>query len=501
MLIEIPVENKHQLITLPVVKSIATTILRNLGSNTFTEVLLQSEISGVKTQQDPKDVTLKGNRVLNVTFEEHTTRDSQAMGLSSQVLTPPVLDDSALGFNIHAVHASSELIITLRGESSSRNEVKHIWDSYFSRINQDQETVVHDVAYRYELPLELIQLIAHIYGLRETQYGWGDTLKDYILVNASVALDFTSNAAGSVGGIAIEETQTRIPGSLRPVVHDQENFKKDRETGMYEYSVECRLVINMPIMFRVSYPIMVHQQLLDAQYVPPAYTDQYNIQVPHTIYGFMTNFERPRLLSRVLGDVTVRIPKEDSFTPGWPDQPDLVCLATILTTVTPGSLELLSLKDLGDFMIAPDVLRFILDYPSDVLRFQESIIKINVYANNERLHDDLFVIEDGRLRLVDTPNPRVIYRVGLHVLNGLMLLSSGGWQALLKHPRVLVAIIGYIEPSYLSHDVVKQIYAVGTLTPQHRQWLQSQRKNFMRGISTGVNSHYADTLQPQVSPT
>lgn len=485
--VEIVVGNKHQLIVLPIVKEVTNNTLSGLGTDKFDRVVIDSEISGLKTDQD-KDITMKGNNYLVVTFEETTTAHSQATGQAFHILTPPIFIDENLGFTIHATHSSSNIKIKLKGYSRSRNGTKAIFDAYFSRINQGHETMIHDVSYSYELPEPAIDLLNHIHELREAKDGYGDTLKDYIEYNSKSNLKFSSNASGTVSGITIVEEQTRIPSALRPSVHDKKNFEKNPETGMYEYEIECEVVVNIPMSIRIAYPLMVHNSLIDSAFVPICYTDNYNIKVPDIIFGCLVDFERPVVLGQVSNDVCIRIPKQDNFKESFPDQPALRRMAMILMQIDPEDrYTIMDLTDLGDKLIEPTVLEFMRAYHDDICHYQKSIFKINVYSNNVRVNDDVFYCtEDLVIMSKEKLSYRASYRVSINILGSFELISPKGWSNLLKYPRTLVEVIIHLNANLAGEKRLHEIYQKNKLSAFDIRWVKSLR-NIITGLTAGFN--------------
>lgn len=483
--VELRIENKHQLIVVPVVRTITNNILRSLGTDKFERVIMDSEISGRKTDQSD-DVKMKGDGYLVVSFEEKITQQAQAIGESSHIMTPPILIDENIGFSIHATHASSSIKIKLKGYSNSRNRVRSIFDEYFSRINQNYETIIHDVEYKYELPNPILVLSEHIHDLREARSGYGDTLKEYIEYNSSANIRFSSNAAGTVSGVTVVEKQTRIPSALRPVVHENKNFDKDEDTGMYVYEIECDVIINIPMSIRVSYPLMIHNGLLKKEFIPRCYTDNYNIKIPEVIFDCLVNFEQPVVLGIVANDICIKIPKEDNFIPGFQDQPSLRRMVMILTQVDPEERFVIAdLNDLGDKLIEPTVLGFLKLYHKEICLYQHSIFKINVYSNNVRVHDDTFYCTpDLVVMSKEKLGDRTSYRVSISILGSFVLLFEKAWQDILSHPKALVEIIVHLNRNILGCPQLHEIYNSKSISSSNIRWLNNIR-NKITGQTNG----------------
>lgn len=491
---DIEITDKHQTIMMPVVKAITSDVIASFGADTFDKVNYLSEISGGITEKNKREITMSGNRVLTVEFSDTYGEESQATGMANRPRGPAIIMDELIGLSAHVKRNVSNLRISIKASSSSRNEVKSIFDRYFSKINSGHESSLHDVKYMFGIPDPVINLLHHSWSLMESNSGYGRTFQQYVFSIASRKINLVSDSSGSSKKLIVNEAQTRIQGSLKPAVHDKETIKKNDE-GIYEYEIEYNITIDVPMSIQLRYPIMIHNRMIGSDYIPKAPIDHHNLRTNNIIgYSLMT-LETPRSIGIETADEAVSIPPEDSFRAGFIDQPGLKPLLIALTQVDPEHpKDVLNMKDLGDMMIDPSVVSFLIDYDhSKVTEYGKCVFKINVYENDIRIPDRLICCDKNLIIKVATDmSQRCTYRVVFSISSKLDWLNESAWDSLRANPKILALVLSTMNPNIGRFPEIREMYKSDKLLPYQELWV----KNNVGFFSNKVRSRTGKTSGP-----
>lgn len=394
--------------------------------------------------------TFSGGRY---TFIEVTETPDEGSVSTRAVNRPehiPVFIDELLGVEITPIYESTNVTISFRYTTNSKTEAKRWKDDMVMKISQLRDINLHHITYHYLLPNPILSLLHEVYTKRESIAGYGETLEEYILKHSTERLTFMGNLTGEEKRLSISEKQIRIIGRYDFDAMPDE-LEKDNETARWTVTFGYTFSYEKPTACNVRYPVMVHNQLLDPEYVEfygkGEGLDKVSKSFPLSLSA-MHSFEVETIMNnRMEHDVYIRIPTFDDFiTRNIP-----VGTGTVLTALLEVDVEdkrtLLNLRELGDIALDEDILEFIekSEYPY-VNQLYKSIIHISLYRNQElTYHDNISCDNNLNIKAKDELNLRNNHRVRFSLVIDISLLTKEAIERLKKYPKAFVKIIQAIN--------------------------------------------------------
>ncbi len=402
-----------------------------------------------------------GNYMFIEVEEEHSPNSIATMDVNAEG-SDPIFLDPYLGVVMTPIYTTRDVKINFRYVCKSENEAKRWREDMRSQVSRLREVSQHTVSFHYTIPLEYMALLMHIHTLRENQGGYSQTLHRYFRNSFCDRLTVVSSLDGGQRTLAISETQSNISGLFDsfPLV---DKPVKDTTDGTWTISFSYSFSYNEPLDCHLRYPIMVHNQMLNNEYVAWVNTDPSRNKYDLNYQGSrkdLRKLELDYLTDRTLPRKQyIRIPEQDDYVIEL-RPPGVGTTMMIMCSLEPNNLiSLLNLRDLGDYILDDDILEFIQEseYPF-VNKLYHSIFHICLYRFDARL-DDTSCRLDPDLNLVGTAefSIRNQYRVHIGLVTDISLLT---WQAidrLRNYPRAFVKIIAALNEVLAGHPRLREL--------------------------------------------
>lgn len=457
----LPLPGVGQTVSRPVYIDMIQQVQKFTNISKDTKIFFPGDIQ--KMQTPGSSIDSKDDRFAIFNSERHTfievEDDYDEGSLGSTALEReehiPIFTDSKLGVQATPVYATTNVTINFVYRCPSKSEAQRWRDEARARISKMMDINLHKVNYSYQLPLDMVAILQEIHKKREDQFGYGQTFAEYVTSFADPRLTLLGDPVGKDQRLAIAETQTRIQG-IYTWDALPEKAQRDDQTGTWSISFGYKYSFEKPIELHIRYPVMVHNQLLEADFIEfsdKAYDPNNDNKVFSKSYHALNAFEMDTIMNAVTNpNFIIRIPSYDDFV----IQDVLRGTGTILialSSVEDDKRTIVNLKDLGDFVIDQDILDFIIqsEYPY-ICKQYKSILNLGLYRNefltsNETLTCDNLL----NVKAVNDLDLRNQHRIRLSICVDITYLDQKALLRLKNFPKALVKIIGSMNELLRNH--------------------------------------------------
>ena len=318
----------------------------------------------------------------------------------------------------------------------------------------------HDISYHYEFRESLLQLIYHIWQLRENQGGYGEDFTQYLRSNMNPDMSVITDSGGKNNMVVIKENATRVIGYFDfdgiPDKAEKPNDSENREIG-FTY----KFMYDKPIGYMLTYPPFIHNQLIDDKYLPKKKIDLLDKQLKYHLPDLaLRSFEVDEKIESLRLNFGKMIPWFDEFKP-QSILPSSVKIFSALTQITPTDLRTLFnlSEEIGNYKINDSLLSFLIQSEKDyVNKAFESILSIELYKDNQYMGNDVISIDsDGLITSNQDLSIRSKYNIRFSIITDLSLLSRAAIERLRNNPDILALLITILNEALNAHGSAKDI--------------------------------------------
>jgi len=471
----IPTTETSVNITRPVIYGIIKDLFELTGIPADTMISFPGELEsmqqpgsdmGTMAQQSGVNTMSFNNRVF-IEVDEDYEMDRILSTATYRSENPHIFRDDRVEVGIRPIYSSTETTINFKFRAVDKTEATRWRDYIRTRVAMNWDQRIHNVAYHYLIPTEFLIILKEIHRLMENVDGYGVELDDYLKSGMTKRATIMTTQAGTEPVWAIAESQIRVVGYFDfELVPDKGSREDEADTWTIAFAYKFKY--DKPIATTMKYPLMIHNQLLPQNYRPNPLTDATdpleNKEFEFTLssylfYQFEKDVENKRLRDEKLYKGFV-IPSFDEFIPdGVPYGTEPVI--TVLTNIDNTNPHLLlSLKDLGRFKLAPEVLEFMVGEVPYMTTTGQSIFMVNIYRGATLLDLDTLTL-DTDLNIYSTYilTLRKYYHIRLSVLNDLSILSAAAINRLRNRGKAAQIIFDFINPNLKLKNKLPKILA------------------------------------------
>ena len=361
----LPVPEIEKSITRPVVLDIIRQVKEITGISKDTEEVFlgaaRSTLQAGSTVGSDilNNTDISASKRLYIEVSEAYNENNLGTVAIAQTEQIPIFIDHKLGIVLKPIYTSRTFEINVRFRNNSKTEAKAWRDNIYMHVNHLRDVNLHKATYHYSIPKAFMVLLQELHRLRENVEGYGESFDTFFFSNITKRITEATTLVGDKTEFLIPEQQIRIQGMFS-FSDAPEKEQASGDTNMWYSEFTYRLTFDVPTGVHMSYPIMVHNQLMDEKYIPKGAEDdeKHNQAFAHSLKA-LHRFEVPIDTRRAQGyPDMLSIPeyddwRADSQPPGM--RPILSALCELLPD---NKRLLLNLNELGDYAIDDEILEY-----------------------------------------------------------------------------------------------------------------------------------------------
>lgn len=448
--------------------------------------------SEIGTSNDPYNLRSKFSNSGKVGIEvrEEYSELVQHTGASNYTTRPPVFRDHALGLYVEPMYHAMETTISVNYRTQNYNSARSFLDHFRTRVDRDTAILTHELVYEYPLPRTLVTILHEIHRLRELQGGYGETWKEWFYGNTTQGVDILTKMDGKGGLVSFKEKQINVQGWFEET-GPPEPTKGD--SGEYSIQFNYKYRYDRPAELRVSYPMIIHNQLIHKDYRPVMETTDYLRMdgVRSTLGSYFDSLIKQdfRWLEGYHG---IKIPEFDtSKLPANRDgKKNLLRALVKVSPETPRTL--FNLNNLGSYSLTEELLAHLIKNREHIVFNYADVFNLELIRDGSILHDHaLLVSENGDVTTTFDMSIRSTYHVRLTMLEDLSKLLPVGLRTLSESPNLALCILSMlgIEDSKLPPIIADRLVPKQAIQDLYRD---------IRPITKHTHA-YAPTMQGWVA--
>ena len=456
----IPIPSVAQTVSRPVFIDMIQQVQKLTNIDSKTKIFYPGDIQKMQTpgssiDNDDRFAIFNTDRYTFIEIEDDFDEQALATTAIERNEHPSIFEDVKLGVEIKPVYATTSVTINFNYRCPSKSEALRWRDETRTRISKMMDINLHKVKYHYQIPIDVIIILQEIHRKREANYPYGQDFVEYVTSHADPRLTLTGNVIGQEERLAIAETQTRIQGMYTWDAMP-EKAQRDDTTGTWSISFGYKFSFEKPIELHIRYPIIVHNQLLDPDFIEftdKAYDVEKDTKNFSKSFHAMHAFEIGTIMANKMNTQSIiRIPSYDDYViPDVRRGTGTVLIA--LAEIDPNKRSILNLKELGDYVIDPDILDFITTSEHlFIIDSYKSILNIALYRNGFLTRDNILTCNsNGDIVCTEDLDPRNQHRVRLSICVDITLLDTRALVRLKNNPKALIKIIGAMNQLLKNH--------------------------------------------------
>lgn len=448
-IVNVPLPEVDQLVSRPVINAIieqvkqitmipADTSITFVGQNNSRLQFLH------ETSPDKAPVKLSNEYMITVEVDEEPDEGFFATTAGNMTEQTPDFVDPQLGVIFKPIYQGMQLVMTLTLRTPSRSEAIRWRNDARYKASQMRSVNIHEVPYSYQLPTTANLLLQEIYRLRENQFGYGESFEIYRGSHLTMRASLNSTVAGTSQELLIKEVQGRVQGVFDFTANPRRQEKNDGEG--WEVNFTYTVEYHKPVEYSMTYPLMVHQQVVDSKFLPllpasPYEQEKRFSKSMNAFYYMEAGIQQQRLTQRTPIHYS---PEQDAWEIGTtPQSTHPVASFMVSVEEDKPTQVLMNLKELGGYFVEPNILDWILKAESPYIHLPGmSPVQIAVYRNEVLASPrSIAVRPNGDVELRVPADGRKRYRVVLCVVDSLQGCHPLSLKRLANFPKAMCAVI------------------------------------------------------------
>ena len=426
--------------------------------------------AGSDINNTSKQALLTTGKYIYIEVEEDFDPNKIATTAYFQNEQIPIFIDKDVAVSMSPLYATTAVTVKFKYQNSSRTEVTRWRDDIRMRLSGMRDINLHDITYHYLVPAPYIKLLKEIYNNKQRLIPTEQLFEDYVNSNITTRAKIISDMAGKDVRLSVSETQCRIIG-MYSFDSMPEKPIRDDDSGMWSIEFGYKFTYECPNMVAMRYPVMIYNQLLPQEYIGFLNTeyDDSNVNKSYSnSIGALSNFESPNVTATAKNfKAEYALPTFDDFTP--PNKPTstvgaFVALCQVDET---DKKTLLNLNDLGDIVLDPAIINFLIDGEYQYLnKLYQSMITVSLYENYT-LKDSNTLIIDSNLNIssVVPLDLTKFYHVRLSIVTDLSLVSQTFFTRLLGYPAAMYALVVAVNSGLRNNPSLRELANMTSVTP------------------------------------
>lgn len=403
--------------------------------------------------------------------EEHQTDKLLATAVH-QMEFPEFFYDEALGVFMRPVYSPTVLTLEFEYRSTDVNAARRWRDEIRTRVSTNRDIRTHVINYHYLIPKEFLPLLEHIHALRENQAGYGEDIETYLTQHFTRNVTKLATMAGTEERWAIAEQQGRVMGQF-DFQELPDEPQKDGETSAYRQTFTYKIYYDCPIATAADYPVLVHNQLIDTQYLMLQPQDDFQTfasRSPRSVTA-LGAFEVDQLAKPTIKS-GLRLPHFHEFYPDSVPRGTLQVLSALVgidvTTENHNPRFIMNFHEIDEkWEFRKEFLDHMKYDHAYLTKYCESMVNITVYDGSSALHPSKYSVDENLNVILNfDPDLRRTYYVRLSLLLNPLDLSDAAKDRLRDNAEGMILIGAAIAPILVKQGKIPRVLGNSNYIPR-----------------------------------
>lgn len=453
-----PVPETNESCTRPVVFGIVNDLVEMTGIPKDTTIFYPGDLEKAKQQgsgieQKSEATMMPFNNRVEIEVEENYDAERY---ISTAVYGPEnlfIFRDDWLDTFIKPVYSSADMTINFKYRAVDKTSAMRWRDNIRTRVSMMWDQRLHTAEYHYLVPPEFLVILKELHRMRENVAPYGEDYDLYFKNNTTKNATVLTTQTGTQSAWGISEKQLRIVGYFDFEGVPEQGSKED-EGDTWTISFAYKFKYDKPIACVMFYPLMIHNQLVDQNFRPNPVTDvisplnktDYNYSL--SAFNFNSYDKSANPPSIWPG---VAIPEFDEFFPSSIPSGTTRVFTALVNIDTTNPLFLLSLRDMGNTVIHPEILNFLVGEVPYLFKPRESVFTLNLYRGIDLLENNTLTIDSNlNINSVSPLSLRHYYHIRLGIVTDLTTINSRALDRLRNNGVAAMIVLNTIDPTLIS---------------------------------------------------
>lgn len=274
----IPIKQTMDLVSRRVYKSVLDNVIRITSIDTE-RVELRGDLAVATMPGGELGDKGKNNRYAHqgrvIVTARETYRDSEVINAAVRdVDAQPFFEDRDLQILMKPVYSYTDVELNFQYRAKTKQEATAWRDDIKIRLADNRQQHLHELEYSYPVPVWCSLLLKDLYTTREAVGGYGETLGQYLAQYYTKRATVTTARDGDLTNslLVIAEKQVGVQGWFDFIEPPEEDKADDGPSWVISFVY--RFNYKKPLEVNVQYPLVIHNQLISASYIPkPIFQD------------------------------------------------------------------------------------------------------------------------------------------------------------------------------------------------------------------------------------
>jgi hypothetical protein len=399
-------------------------------------------------------VLLSQHAKIFIEVDENIDEDSPQLSDAFRAEQPNIFYDPALDIAIKPVYRQTDVKINFRYRADDKTAAQRWRNEMMARLAARMEVRLHTLTYSYPIPLEFLYILKELHRLRENNAGYGEDFKTYFKAFSDERITTIVDQTGGNELIVVPETQGRVQGWF-DFAEMPERGGREGDGANWNIGFTYEFKYTKPIAAIMTYPIIVHQQMLTRKFRPDPDSEIPNVSGRHGEYrsvsvAALKQFEAGRDYDRNRAIKGYSIPYFDEFLPRSVLK-DTRRMMTVLCRIDKDDPRaLFKLAEVKELPFTEPFKKFLIGEAPWMPIPYESIVNLSIYCGYDRLHQSKLAVDSHlNIRATTDCDLRKQYRVRMSLVTDLSRLSPSAIERLRENGSIFEEIIKYLYPQLL----------------------------------------------------
>jgi len=442
----LPVPDIAESMEIPIVHAIINGMteqkfLPPISRKVIKDIVKVAKTPGSDTNPHTKHAYMKDDTYAEVGVEREYFKQGGSFLRSDYIQTNPIFRDKTRGIYIRPIYEDVKYTLTIEIISPSVSLLQEWLRHIRTQRRGGYEHMNHSLNYSYGLHQKTWTFLEDMYKLSENKYGNDRTFSEYLKHHSDNQIVPVTSGVGHQ--LVKMEQQVRVYGNLGSPFNPKIQEVGD---GVYSVVMTYNYTMKVPHSLMYSYPLVVHQQVIDCKYITYPEKKNYPLYTQNALTrGFTTTQVSPDVFH------TLRIPDFDRVPITYFPIKHYPVITMLVTLPDDQDKPVFNLNELCDATLDQDTLDMMSEILyQDMTSFYKSPYIITLHRDNILMDENfLSVDKDLNVRTKNITNYKNVYRISLCVLTDIGQLRGDVINKLKHYAKPVVTLTTLINQ--LSH--------------------------------------------------